>query len=216
MKRARQRNHSFSSRRGAGKFDRTLHRFGAGVAKENRVEMRRGALGDRFREQTAEQRAIHLHHVWQIEIKHVADRFFHQRMVASDVENTVAAQKIEIRRVIHVVEISAFSAGIDLVEADDPLRLHQRAIQMLLVQIVIFAQTRGDDLFQIESHIEAQNLRDLRVPRNWRIGRSAGDAKIYVGFADAANQDRFRRQTTVCPRNGDLFTTSMQHFAAVY
>ena len=114
--------------------------------------MRRGPFRDRFREQSAQQRAIHLHHVGKIQIEHVADRFLHHRMVPADVENAVAAQKIEIRLVIYVVEISAFGPGIDLVEADDALGRNQRAVQMPLVQFVILAQARRNDLFQIKSH----------------------------------------------------------------
>src|SRR5437763_9969206 len=81
-------------------------------------------------------------------------------MVAPNVENAVAAQKIEIGGVIHVVEIRALSAGVDFVETDDALGLNQRPVQMLLVEFVILAQPRGDDLFQIESH-QAERFRDL-------------------------------------------------------
>ena len=78
-------------------------------------------------------------HVRQIEIEHVPDRLFHHWMVAADIENTVAAQEIEIRLIIHIVEISALSPGIDFIEADHALRRHQGAVQMPLVQLVIFA-----------------------------------------------------------------------------
>src|SRR6266404_1659034 len=195
MKRARQWNHSFPSSRGAREFDRALHRFGPGVAKEDRVEVLGRAFGDRFGEQTAQQRAIHLHHVRKIEIEHVADRLFHQGMVSADIENAVAAQEIEIRRVIHVVEIRALGPGIDLVETDHALRLHQRAIQMLLVQLVILAQTRGDDLLQIKTH-ETKSFRDLRDESNWvdrvdpnaikRVRRTRSTYKKAAGSYDPA------------------------------
>ncbi len=109
--------------------------------------MRRCPFGDRFREQAAQERAIHLDHVRKIEIEHVADRFLHRGMVAADVENAVAAEKIEIRLVIHVVEIGALGPGIDFVEADDALGRNEGAVQMPLVQFVIFAETGRDDLF---------------------------------------------------------------------
>ncbi len=109
--------------------------------------MRRRAFGNRFGEQSAQQRTIHLHHVRKIEIEHVANRFLHHGMVPPDVENAVAAEEIEIRLVIHVVEISAFRAGIDFVEPDDALGRNQGAVQMPLVQFVIFAESRRDDLF---------------------------------------------------------------------
>ena len=61
-------------------------------------------------------------------------------MIAADIENAVAAQEIEIGGVIHVVEIGALGPRIDLVETDHPLRRHERAIEMPLVQFVIFAR----------------------------------------------------------------------------
>ena len=73
-------------------------------------------------------------------------------MIPADVVNTVAAQEIEILRVIHVVEISAFRSGIDLVETDHALRRDQGAIEVALVQVVVLAQASGHDLFQFKSH----------------------------------------------------------------
>ena len=102
--------------------------------------MRRCALRDGLGEQAAQERAIHLHHVRQIEIEHVADRFLHDGMVSADVENRITAQEIEVGVVIHVVEISAFSPGIDLVETNDALGRDQRAIDMSMMQLVIFAR----------------------------------------------------------------------------
>src|SRR6476620_7860584 len=110
-------------------------------------------------QQAAQKRTVHLHHVWTIQIEYVADRLFHQRVIATDVENTVAAQKIQIRLVIHVVEIRALGPGIDFVETDDALRCHERTVYVPLVQFVVFAKTRGDNLLQIESH-EEENLSD--------------------------------------------------------
>src|SRR5207237_2661512 len=57
-----ERDRAFSSSRGPGKFQRAFHRFGAGVAKENGVEVWRCPFGDRFREQPAQERTIHLAH----------------------------------------------------------------------------------------------------------------------------------------------------------
>src|SRR6478736_5605650 len=110
-------------------------------------------------QQAAQKRTVHLHHVWKIQIEHVANRLFHQRVISTNVKNAVAAQKIQIRLVIHVVEIRSLGAGIDFVEADDTLRCHERAVYVPLVQLIIFAKTRGDNLFQIESH-EEENLSD--------------------------------------------------------
>ena len=100
----------------------------------------RRSLRQRLGQQPAEERAIHLHHVGQIEIEHVADRFLHRGMVPTDIENAVAAQEIEVGGIIHVVEVGALGPRIDLVEPDDALRGDERAIEVPLMQLVIFAE----------------------------------------------------------------------------
>src|SRR5258708_36448173 len=115
-------------------------------------------------QQAGQKRTIHLHHVWEIQIEHVANRLFHQWVISTDVENAIAAQKIQIWLAIHVVQICALGARIDLVETDDALRRHERAVYVPLVQLVVFAKMRGDNLLQIESH-EEENLSDSRSKR---------------------------------------------------
>src|SRR5215813_12975237 len=126
--------------------------------------MRRRAFHERFSQQSAEKRAIHLHHVWQVEIEHVADHLLYDWVAAPKIENTVAAQKIEIRLVIHVVEIRALSTRIHFVEPDNALRCYQRAVYVPVVQFVILAETRRDNLLQIESH-QKQNVSDSHWKR---------------------------------------------------
>src|SRR5262249_32959145 len=116
--------------------------------------------------QAAQKRTIHLHHVWKIQIEHVADRLLHYRVISADVENAVAAQKIEIGLVIHIVEIRALGSRIDFVETDDALRCHERAVDVPLVQFVVFAKTRGNNLLQIETH-EEQNFSDSCSKRKY-------------------------------------------------
>src|SRR6266566_9588699 len=84
-------------------------------------------------------------------------------MVPADIENRVATQEIEIWLIIHIVEIGAFGPGIHLVETDDTLGCNQGAVQVPLVQFVIFAEAGRDDLFQIKSH--APTFCDLRSKR---------------------------------------------------
>ncbi len=90
-------------------------------------------------------------------------------MVATDVENRVAAQEIEVIPIIHVVEISPLRPGINAIEPDHALRRHQCAIQVPLMQIIIFAQTRGDDLLQLKSHGNA--VGELTLESNCTPGR---------------------------------------------
>src|SRR4051812_7188623 len=134
--------------------------------------MRRRALRNRFRKQTAQERAIHLHHVWQIELEHVCDGLLHRGMIAADVENAVAAQEIEVIPIIHVIQISAFRPRIDAIKTDDALGRYERAIKMPLVQVVVLAKSSVDDLFQIKSH--ADGVGDL--PRQSNSGRVRKEA----------------------------------------
>src|SRR5215468_2585460 len=134
--------------------------------------MRRRPFHESLSQQAAQKRAIHLHHVWKIQIEHVADRLLHQRVISTDVENAIAAQKIEIRLVIHVVEIRALGTRIDFVETDDALRCDKRSVYVPFVQFVIFAKTRGDNLLQIESH-EDENFSDSCSKRKWQGLRAA-------------------------------------------
>ena len=86
-----------------------------------------------------------MHHVWKVEIEDIADRLFYYRMVASNIENAIAAQETEIGLIIHVVEVRALRPRIDLVEPDHALRRNQCAVHVPLVQFVILAQTRCYD-----------------------------------------------------------------------
>src|SRR5207249_6790354 len=129
--------------------------------------MRWGSFRQRLREQSAQERAIHLHHVWQIEIENIANRLFHYRMITPDVEHAIAAQKIQVRLIIHVVEVRALGSRIHLVEPDHSLRLDQRRVYMALVELVIFTQACRDNFLQIESH--PVMFCDLRLKRKLRL-----------------------------------------------
>ena len=131
-------------------------------------------------EQAAEERAIHLHHVWQVEIEHVTDGFLHRGMVSSNVEDAVAAEKIEIGVVIHVVEISAFRSSVDFVEADDALRRDQGAVEMPLVEFVVLAQPGGYDLLQVNCHRECSAICRGNATAPERLS-TAGDYRFRPG-----------------------------------
>src|SRR5215468_2757716 len=144
--------------------------------------MQRCPFRNGLSQQTAQKRTVHLHHVWKIQIKHVADRLLHYRVLPTDVENAVAAQKIQIRLVVHVVEIRALGSRIHFVETDDALRCHERAVYVPLVQFVVFPQARRDNLLQIKSH-EDSKFSDSRSKRKSR------------SHAPGARQRQFSRNT---------------------
>ena len=89
----------------------------------------RQLLHDPLRQQAAHQRGIELHHVWQVQLQHIANRLLHHGMIAPDIEDAKAGKEIEIVLPVHVVEIGALGAGVDDVETDGALHLDQRAVQ---------------------------------------------------------------------------------------
>src|SRR5262249_35843412 len=156
--------------------------------------MRRRPLHKCFGQQAAQKRTVHLHHVWKIQIEHVADRLLHQRMIPTDVENAIAAQKIEIRLVIHIVEIRALGPRIDFVETDDALRCHKGAVYVPLMQFIILAKTRSDNLLQIESH-EDESFSDSRSKRK-SCSRFA--RRSVTSLAERRRQKNCRIQNESC------------------
>src|SRR5262245_66634331 len=84
-------------------------------------------------------------------------------MIPANVEDAVAAQKIQVWLTIHVVKVCAFRSRIDLVEPDYSLRLHQRRVYVTLVKLVILTQSRCDNFLQIKSH--SLTFCDLRSKR---------------------------------------------------
>src|SRR5438477_9913551 len=99
------------------------------------------------------ERAIQLHHVSHIESKNFADCFLYHWMVATNVENGVAAEEIQVGVIIHIIEISAFSPSIDLVETNDALGCDQGTIDVTMMQLVVLAEPRCNDFLQIKCHL---------------------------------------------------------------
>ena len=97
-------------------------------------------------------RAIHLHHIGQIELEGVAQRLLHRGVIAPDIVDGVAAEEIEVRLPRAIVEIGALRPGVHLIEADDPLHGDEGGIQVALVQRVVFAEAGLHGLFDVEGH----------------------------------------------------------------
>jgi len=91
-----------------------------------------------------------LNHVGEVEFENILDGFLEGGMVATDIEDAVAAEEVEVVLAIEVVEVGAFSPGVDLVETDGTLNLHEGAVHVLVVQIVVLAQPGEDRVFEVE------------------------------------------------------------------
>ena len=98
--------------------------------------------------------------------------FFTTGCVPANVENRITAQKIQVGVVIHVVEISAFSPGVDLVETNDALGRDQGAIDMSMMQLVIFAEPCCNDFFQVKRHSRTFSDLGAKSKRGHRDQRS--------------------------------------------
>ena len=112
----------------------------------------REALHQLLGEQAAHQRGIELHHVGQVQFEDIADRLLDHGVVAANVEDAEAGEEIEVVLPVHVVEVRALSAGVDDVKTDGALDLDQRAIEMAVVELVVLAQARGDEVLDIKRH----------------------------------------------------------------
>ena len=71
-------------------------------------------------------------------------------MVAADVEDAVPAQKIEVFMPLAVVEVGPLGPDVHPVEADGALHLDERGIEMLAVQLVVFAHPGRHEGFEVE------------------------------------------------------------------
>src|SRR5207302_10491433 len=111
-------------------------------------------------------------------------------MIAPNVENAVTAEKIQIRLVIHVMQVCALRARIHLVEPDYSLRSHQRWVHVLFVQLVIFAQSRRDNFLQIKRH--PSNVLRIRFERKFCSDFAARLALVTDGATARAKKPQDR------------------------
>ena len=135
---------------GAGKFQGTFDGFGSGIAKEAGIAGRAEFFDESFSEETGENGAVHLHHVGKVEFKNVTNGFLNRGMITADVENAVAAEEVEVVLAVEVVEIGTLCAGIDLIESDRTLNFYERAIDVLVVEVVVLAQSGEDRVFEVK------------------------------------------------------------------
>ena len=135
---------------GAGKLEGPFHGFGARVAKEAGIARRAEFFDKSFSEETGEDRAVHLNHVGEVEIQNIADRFLNRGVITTNVEDAVAAEEVEVVLAVEIVEVGAFSAGIDFIKADGALNLYESTIDVLIVKLVVFPQTSKNCVFEIE------------------------------------------------------------------
>ena len=121
----------------AGKFQGTFDGFGSGIAKEAGIAGRAEFFDESFSEETGENRAVHLHHVGEVEFKDVTNGFLNRGMITADVENAVAAEEVEVVLAVEIVEVGTFGSGLDFIEPDRALNFDERTIDVLIVEVVV-------------------------------------------------------------------------------
>ncbi len=105
---------------------------------------------ERLGEESAQQRGIELHHVGQVHGEDILNRLLRHGMVAADGVDAEPGKKIEIVVPLFVVEVGTLGAGVDFVEANGALHLDEGAVEILMVQFVIFTHAGGHHPLKIE------------------------------------------------------------------
>ena len=145
---------AFFSGGAAGEFECAFDGFCAAVAEEDGVEVWGALLGEAldegFGEEAAEEGGVHLDHVGEVEVEGVADGLLCDGVVAADVEDAEAGEEVEVAVAFLVVEVLALGAGVDFVEADHALDLDEGAVEVAVVEGVVFAEAFFDDVFDGE------------------------------------------------------------------
>lgn len=142
---------------GAGKFQGTFDGFGSRITKEAGIAGRAEFFDESFGEEAGEDRAVHLHHVGEVEFKDVTNGFLYCGMITADVENAVAAEEVEVVLAVEIVEVGTFCTGIDFIKADGALNLYESTIDVPIVEIVVLPQTSENCVFKIEFRHKLSN-----------------------------------------------------------
>jgi hypothetical protein len=71
-------------------------------------------------------------------------------MIATNVENAVTAEEVEVVLAVEIVEVGTFSAGIDFIKADRALNFDERTINVLVVKVVVLTKACEDRVFEVE------------------------------------------------------------------
>ena len=71
-------------------------------------------------------------------------------MIATNVEDAVAAEEVEVVLAVEIVEVGTFCAGINFIEADRALNFHEGTIDVFVVEVVVLPEPGEDRVFEIE------------------------------------------------------------------
>ena len=71
-------------------------------------------------------------------------------MIPTDVEDAIATEEVEVVLAVEIVQVGTFCSGIDFIEADCALNFYERAIDVLVMQVVVLPKAGEDCVFEIE------------------------------------------------------------------
>ena len=135
---------------GTGEFQSSFDRFRSRVAEEAGIARGAQFFDESFGEEAGENGAVHLNHVGEVEIQDIPDRFLDGGVIATNVEDAVAAEEVEVVLTVEIVEVGTFCAGINFIEADRALNFHEGTIDVLVVEVVVLPEPGEDRVFEVE------------------------------------------------------------------
>ncbi len=133
-----------------GEFDGRFDRLGAGIAEEHAADLLAAARQELLGEQARQQRAVHLHHVGQIEVEGLVQRRLERRMAAPEGVNPEAGKQIQVTIALGVEQVATFAADIEAIEADRLQHARQLMVQVLFVQRVVLTVPCREHRSEIE------------------------------------------------------------------
>ena len=84
-----------------------------------------------------EKRAIHLHHVGEVEVDGLVQRGLERRMAATEGIDTEAGEEVEIPLTLGIEEVGTFAADVEAIETDRLEHPGKLMIEVLLMKGVV-------------------------------------------------------------------------------
>ena len=78
-----------------------------------------------------------MNHIGEIKIKDIPNGFLYRGMIATNIEDAVAAEEVEVVLAVEIVKVGTLCTGIDFIKANRPLNFDERTIDVLVVQVVV-------------------------------------------------------------------------------
>ena len=112
------------------------------LQKNTRLMLSAGSAHQLLGQQPGQERAVHLHHVRQVEVDRLVEGGLERGVAPSEGVDAESGEEIEIAFTLGVEEVRPFAPDVEVIEADRLEYPRQLVVQVLVVQFVVFAMTR--------------------------------------------------------------------------